>query len=188
MWMLVSHHLNRIIGGDAQAKREAALMPDSLEGLVSGATNPVDIFGQKTIDNIKEKAKTAKLIQEHKEKESTVSQSQTKQNAQPLVTVPLMMSQQQLQQQQQQTQQQPFSQFLAFPFPLSFQQGIQDTQQPRAFNSNYNRNRWQGRGGPYTRDRNGYIQQQYSKNKHQNQQNNSQPGASPFQTQQPKQE
>ncbi|KAA6378129.1 MAG: hypothetical protein EZS28_026344 [Streblomastix strix] len=92
MWMLVSHHLNRIIAGEAQAKREAALMPDSLKGLVSGASNPVDIFGQKIIGNIKEKAKIPKLMQEHKENESTVSLSPTKQNDQPLVTVPLTMT------------------------------------------------------------------------------------------------
>ncbi|KAA6396189.1 MAG: hypothetical protein EZS28_008286 [Streblomastix strix] len=157
MWKFVSHYLNRIIAGDAQPKREAALMPDSLKGLVSGTTNRVDIFGQKTIDNIKEKTKTAKLIQKHTEKEQTVSQPQTRQNDQPLIAVPLTMSQQQLQQQQQQTQQQPFSQFLAFPFSLSFQQGFQDSQQSRGFNSNYNQNRWQCRGGPYKRDRNGQI-------------------------------
>ncbi|KAA6338945.1 MAG: hypothetical protein EZS28_052655 [Streblomastix strix] len=64
MWTLQAHHIARIIAGDNQARREAALADDKYKDLLSSKSFALEVFGEDSRKKIIDFAKTQKLLAE----------------------------------------------------------------------------------------------------------------------------
>ncbi|KAA6383915.1 MAG: hypothetical protein EZS28_020554 [Streblomastix strix] len=68
MWMLTSHHVNRIIAGFSQQRREQEPVLEMFKAIPGKDFIALDIFDNASIEKLKEQTKTAKLLDSAKSK------------------------------------------------------------------------------------------------------------------------
>ncbi|KAA6393548.1 MAG: hypothetical protein EZS28_010924 [Streblomastix strix] len=147
-WILISHHLARVIAGKAQQRWEQALAPPMFRGLLGPDVSTSDVFGKTSKQKLKEQAKTTKLIEHPKEISAT--------NPKPVVQ-PAEVSQSTLTTSSTYQQAQSLIQILPLPQPFTFKSSNLPNQQQQQGSFNSFRGLDRCRGGPYKRDRSGNI-------------------------------
>ncbi|KAA6404224.1 MAG: hypothetical protein EZS28_000244 [Streblomastix strix] len=57
-WLLTYHYVLRIIGGQSQQRREISLSPDKFKSILGKEGDSLQVFGQESIEKVKEAAKS----------------------------------------------------------------------------------------------------------------------------------